>query len=134
LVTALPVFADWASNIVVHDGGTYTVTDVTVTADRIGSRIGKVTKYSDVEGTYRGNFSNAFPKNTPYYSIHDTSENDAIAVHAPDGRYILAVYDGEYPEAAMWTSVYFWIGVAAVVIAIMVAAVWLTNPRKKGDR
>lgn len=131
VVAVSTVWADWASSFVVHNGGKYTVTNALVTEDRIGPLLGKVTKYSDVEGTYRGNFSNTYPKGTPYFAIHGTSEEDGIAVRTPDGGYVFAGYDGEYAEAAIWTSVYFWIGVGAVVLGLIVALVWLTNPRKK---
>lgn len=131
LIAVSTVYADWASNFVVHNGSKYTVTYATVSQDRIGPQVGKVTKYSDVEGTYRGNFSNAFPKGTPYFAIHDTSEDEGIAVRTPEGTHVFAAYDGEYAEAAIWTFVYFWIGVAAVVFVLMFAVVRLSNPRKK---
>ncbi|MDQ6418762.1 hypothetical protein RB620_04845 [Paenibacillus sp. LHD-117] len=124
-------FADWASKFVVYVGGMYTVTEAEVTEDRIGERIGKVTRYSDREGTYRGNFSNAFPKGTPYYAIIGESASETIAVRTPEGRYWAAVYSGDYPEAAIWASVYFWIGVVVFVVGVMIMAVWLTNPKQK---
>lgn len=131
LVVVSTIWADWASSFVVHDGGKYTITEATVAEDLIGQQVGEVTKYSDVEGTYRGNYSNAFPKGTPYYAIQGTSEEDGIAVRTPDGEYVFAGYDGEYAEAEIWTSVYFWIGVGAVLIGLIVALVRLTSPRKK---
>ncbi|MHA6481939.1 hypothetical protein ACX1C1_08535 [Paenibacillus sp. strain BS8-2] len=134
LVSVLPVFADWASSIVVHDGSSYTVTEMTITEDRIGPEVGKVTKYSDMEGTYRGNFSNTFPKGTPYYAILDTSKDEAIAILTSDGRYILAVYNGVYPKVPLWTSAYFWIGVGAVVLGFMFISVWLANRKKREGR
>lgn len=131
LIAVSTVYADWASSFVVHNGSKYTITTTTVMEDQIGPQVGKVTKYSDVEGTYRGNFSNTFPKGTPYFAIHDTSEDEGIAVRTIEGGYVLASYDGEYAEAAIWTSVYFWIGVIAVVLVLLFAAVRLSNPRKK---
>ncbi|RIX51159.1 hypothetical protein D3P08_16895 [Paenibacillus nanensis] len=131
LVSLTPhVFADWASSFVVYDGGSYTVTDTEIPADQIGKKIGKVTRYSDREGTYRGNFSNTFAKGTPYYAIQGVSAQEQIAVKGPDGRYWAAVNAGQYPSPDVWTSPLFWVGLIVAVLAIMFAAVWWASPKK----
>ena len=48
--------ADWAFTFVVWDGYIYQLSDEYV--EDIVEEIGEVTKYSDTEGTYSGNFSN----------------------------------------------------------------------------
>ena len=86
--------ADWAYAFVVWDGYAYVVTDEQV--NEVDKKIGHVTKYSDIEGTYSGNFSNAFRKGTKYYSILGVSTDEAIAIQKEDGAYIKAIRDGEY--------------------------------------
>ncbi|WP_419874680.1 hypothetical protein [Candidatus Pristimantibacillus sp. PTI5] len=88
--------ADWASRFVVNDGMSYTVSDQTVEIEHIGERIGKVTSYSDEEGTYSGNFSNVYPKGTEYYAIKGVEAHVAIAVKAADDSFIKANYEGKY--------------------------------------
>ncbi|MEH7388260.1 hypothetical protein V7147_23105, partial [Bacillus sp. JJ1521] len=58
--------ADWAYYFVVWDDYIYQVSDDYV--NEINEEIGEVTKYSDLEGTYTGNFSNKYNKGTKYYS------------------------------------------------------------------
>jgi|GEM_PF-1477966 len=96
LIRPAAVSADWAYPFVVYSGNIYIVTDTVVEPERIGDILGKVTRYSDREGTYSGNFSNAFPKGTRYYAIEGMSEKQAIAVRTEDGRYVLAEYGGKY--------------------------------------
>jgi hypothetical protein len=81
---------------VVNDGKIYVITGERVEPNRIGSSIGKVTKYSDSEGTYSGNFSNRYPKGTKYYEIIGVEIKDAIAVKENEGVYVKASYSGEY--------------------------------------
>jgi len=52
------VSANWAYKFVVNDRSIYVISEEQVDPKQIGSRIGKVTTYSDQEGTYSGNFSN----------------------------------------------------------------------------
>lgn len=122
--------ADWASRFVVYDGGNYTVTDAEISTEKIGEMIGKVTRYSDQEGTYRGNFSNTFAKGTPYYAIKGMSVHEQIAVKDPYGRYVAAVYSGKYSSASLWASPVFWIVLVVVVLGVMFAAVWRANPKR----
>ena len=101
----------------VWDGYVYVLSDEEV--DQIGNEIGAVTKYSDIEGTYSGNFSNTFAKGTKYFSIKDVSTDEAIAIKDPDGHFILKPHrDGEYarqtnsptfvtPERATMTILFY---------------------------
>lgn len=86
--------ADWAYAFVVWDGYVYFLTDEIV--NEVEKEIGHVTKYSNMEGTYSGNFSNVYPKGTKYFSIVGVSAKEAIAVKDETGKYIKAYRDGEY--------------------------------------
>lgn len=86
--------ADWAYSFVIWDGFIYIVSDNMV--NQVGQEIGKVTRYSDMEGTYTGNFSNTFAKGTKYYSILNISTEEAIAIKNSDGHYVKAIRDGKY--------------------------------------
>jgi hypothetical protein len=88
--------ADWAINFVVWDGYIYKISDEYV--DDISEEIGEVTKYSDMEGTYSGNFSNKYEKGTKYYSIKGIGTEIAIAIEEKDGKYRKAIRDGKYGE------------------------------------
>ncbi|MFB5087551.1 hypothetical protein PGC35_10070 [Psychrobacillus sp. PGGUH221] len=85
--------ADWTNSFVVWDGYVYVLTDEIV--DKVDKEIGHVTKYSDMEGTYSGNFSNTYPKGTKYYSIVGVSTDEDFAVKN-NGSYIKVTRDGEY--------------------------------------
>lgn len=88
--------ADWNSNFVVWDNYMYETTEEYVS--EIDKEIGHVTKYSDREGMYSGNFSNKYKKGTEYYSIKGTNTVEAIAIKEEDGRYRKAVRAGKYGE------------------------------------
>jgi hypothetical protein len=90
-------FAEWAYSFVVWDGYTYVMSDEYVT--EVGNVIGNVTLYSSIEGTYSGNFSNAYKEGTKYYSIKDIDTNEAIAIQENDGKYKRANRKGEYEGA-----------------------------------
>jgi len=89
--------ASWAYMFVVNDGNLYAISETQVDPKQIGSKIGKVTKYSDQEGTYSGNFSNRYPKGTTYYEIMGVDIKDAIAIKESEGLFKKAIYKGEYP-------------------------------------
>ena len=91
LLVGCAASTDWVSHFVVYDGELYELT--TVYTEQIGERIGKVTRYSDREGTYRGTFSNYYKKGTKLYAIQGRS--DAIAIEEK-GRYRIAVSKGAY--------------------------------------
>lgn len=88
--------AKWSYPFVVWHGYIYKVSDEYV--DEINEEIGKVTKYSDAEGTYKGNFSNIYKEGTKYYSIKGISTKEAIAIEEGDGKFKKAVNDGKYGE------------------------------------
>lgn len=87
--------ADWNSAFVVWNGDMYEISNKYV--EEADEEIGKVTKYSDREGTYSGNFSNKYRKGTRLYSIKDIKKDDAIAIEE-DGKYRKAVNSGKYGE------------------------------------
>lgn len=85
--------ASWVYSFVVWDGYVYQISDEYV--QKVDEEIGKVTVYSDKEGTYTGNFSNEYEKGTEYYSITGVSTDEAIAIEE-DGKYRKAIRDGKY--------------------------------------
>ena len=87
--------ADWAFEFVVWDGYIYQLSDEYV--DDVDEEIGEVTKYSDMEGTYSGNFSNVYEKGTKYYAMQGISTEEAIAIEE-EGKYRKAIRDGKYGE------------------------------------
>jgi len=90
------VSADWASSFVVYSNDIYEITDEPILPNVIEKKIGHVTHYSDEEGTYRGNFSNTFPKGTAYYSIKNTNAKVAIAIETKPDTYVKAMNKGHY--------------------------------------
>lgn len=88
--------ADWAYSFVVFDGYIYKLSDEYV--NNINEEIGKVTSFSNMEGTYTGNFSNEYEKGTKYYSIMGVSTEKEIAIKEENGKYRKAIRDGKYEE------------------------------------
>ncbi|MFX3675385.1 MAG: hypothetical protein ACE3JQ_13215 [Paenisporosarcina sp.] len=88
--------ADWAYSFVVWDGYTYVVSDEVV--NQIDQEIGQMTMYSDIEGTYSGNFSNTFKKGTKYYSLKNVDTNETIAIGTQDGNFVKAMREGPYAD------------------------------------
>ena len=74
----------------------YETTDEYV--DEINEEVGHVTKYSDREGTYSGNFSNKYKKGTNFYSIKGISTDEAIAVKEDDESYRKLIRTSKYGE------------------------------------
>ena len=87
--------ASWAFQFVVWDGYIYQLSDEYV--EDVVEEIGEVTKYSDMEGTYSGNFSNVYEKGTKYYAMQGISTEEAIAIEE-EGKYRKAIRDGKYGE------------------------------------
>jgi len=115
------IHADWAYNFVVNDGKSYIISDNRVETELIGSKIGKVTSFSDKEGTYSGNFSNHYPKGTEYYNIKGVDINEAIAIKINDGSFIKANYEGEYAGASFdWRRVLWYIAGSFLLIIVIV--------------
>ena len=90
----------------------------------IDKEIGHVTKSSDREGTYSGNFSNSYPKGTKYYSIQGISTDKAIAVQKDNGTYIRATRDEKYAgnkyEVGNLISLAFIAAILLVIISIVI--------------
>ncbi|MFF2449461.1 hypothetical protein ACFVSW_20685 [Neobacillus sp. NPDC058068] len=126
-------FASWAYLFVVWDGYTYVVSDEYVTV--IDKEIGHVTKYSDMEGTYSGNFSNIYKKGTKYYSIKGISTDEAIAIQEKDGKYKKATREGEY---AGNKNEFLEPGSSTIIIGIffllLVVAIVFSFVEKKGKK
>lgn len=123
------VHADWAYKFVVNEGQSYIISDNRVAPEQVDSKIGEVTKYSDHEATYSGNFSNYFPKGTNYYNIKGVTLSEAIAIKLSDGTFIRANYQGEYAGGALfeWTNILWSIaGLFLLVIVIFI----VINKRK----
>ncbi|MBB3129428.1 hypothetical protein FHS19_004103 [Paenibacillus rhizosphaerae] len=123
--------ASWAYPFVVYSGHIYRVTEQAVQPEDVGQKIGKVTKYSDREGTYRGNFSNIYPKGTGYYALQGRSRHEAIAVRTGDDTYILAIQQGAYAGGLeMRTIWWLYVGIGIVSVACFAAAAWAMQKRR----
>lgn len=120
LIPFYTAYAKWANSFVVYDKNVYIMTDKKVDSELIGSKLGQVTKYSDREGTYSGNFSNTYPKGTKYYKINDVDINESIAVKEKDGTFTEAKYDGEYAgdRYDIQTFLLYLIGLIILVILV----------------
>ncbi|WP_179281115.1 hypothetical protein [Paenibacillus sp. XY044] len=129
--------ASWAYPFVVYSGHIYQVTEQAVQPEDVGQKIGKVTKYSDREGTYRGNFSNSYPKGTGYYAIQGRSSQEAIAVRTGDNSYILAIEQGTYSEG-LESQTHWWLytGMGIVIVACFAwaARVMLKRRAREGSK
>lgn len=119
LLAVKGVYADWANRFVVNEGKSYTISDKRLEAQEVDSMIGQVTKYSDEEGTYSGNFSNYYPKGTKYYSIKGININKAIAVKLDNRTFIRADYNGEYAGEASFDWSILWSS-AGLLLVIMI--------------
>ncbi|MDM5336293.1 hypothetical protein QUF84_03475 [Fictibacillus enclensis] len=120
------VSASWAYPFVVWDHYTYSISEEYV--DQVGKEIGEVTKYSDQEGAYTGNFSNQYKKGTKYFEIKGISTDKAIAIQEPGGKYIKAIREHKYQEASLvgnfmreaeanpWISFLVLVGAVSVLI------------------
>ncbi len=87
---------------------------------QIGKKIGRVTKYSDQEGIYSGNFSNMFPEGTEYYEIKGVKTNDAIAVKERDELFIKANYSGQYAGSKYnWQHIFLYFSIVILLFGII---------------
>lgn len=116
--------ASWAYPFVVYNNSIYVITTEQVSPEFLEERIGKVTRFSDREGTYRGNFSNSYPKGTAYYAIHGISPNQQIAVQAEEELYLKAVYQGAYAADESANNMYVWIGMVGVAVLALIVFVF----------
>lgn len=126
IIALLPIrsmSADWAYSFVVYSGDIYEISaDELVPSDEIDKKIGHVTKYSDEEGTYRGNFSNTYPKGTPYYSIINTDPKDFIAIKSQVGTFVKAFNKGHYANDELGNKtiwMYFLLGTSVIILLII---------------
>lgn len=95
ILTGCSTNADWNSAFVVWNGDMYEVSNEYV--EETDKEIGRVTKYSEREGTYLGNFSNTYSKGTAFYSIKGINTDEAIAIEE-DEKYRKAINNGKYGE------------------------------------
>ena len=112
---------DWAYRFVVWQDTIYVVGEETVTD--IEEEIGHVTKYSDME-SYGGNFSNAYPKGTKYYSIKGIDTDVAIAVQEEDGVFVKAESNGPYEYREWGIYHYLLVGLALFAVIIVGAVIY----------
>ncbi|WP_027409376.1 hypothetical protein [Anoxybacteroides tepidamans] len=113
-------YAKWAYAFVVYDGNTYIMSNTRVEPKQIGKKIGRVTKYSDQEGIYSGNFSNMFPEGTEYYEIKGVKTNDAIAVKERDELFIKANYSGQYAGSKYnWQHIFLYFSIVILLFGII---------------
>lgn len=129
-VTLNTAKADWAYKFVVWDGNVYIITEENV--EKISKEIGRVTKYSDKEGTYSGNFSNTFPKGTKYYEIVEVDPQEAIAVESEVGIYVKANSDGKYAGSKKnnWYTISVFIGGGGLLVLFIAIAITYGLGRK----
>lgn len=132
IIVLLPIHsvsADWASSFVVFSGDIYEITNEIIPSNEIDKKIGHVTKYSDEEGTYTGNFSNTFPKGTPYYSIKNKDPEKVIAIESKEDTFIKANNRGHYANDELERTrfwIYFTMGSLCIVLLIL----WLIQRKK----
>lgn len=120
--------AKWAYPFVVWDGYIYVISDEFV--EEVDKKIGRVTKYNDMEGTYSGNFSNKYKKGTAYYSITGVSTDEAIAIEEEGGKYKKAIRDGEYEGNIYSLGIVFSIMIVGF-IALLLVWILLANYKRK---
>lgn len=102
--------------------------DELVPSEEIDKKIGQVTRYSDHEGTYKGNFSNAYPKGTPYYSIKNTDPKKSIAIKTHEDTFVKADNKGHYPKAQL-DSTTVWIFVLGSFVIVFLI-IWIMKRNK----
>lgn len=140
LMPTASVYASWAFGFVVYNDNVYKLTDETVPADRIGLKIGKVSMYTDVEGSYKGNYSNALPEGSEYRGIIGIDVQDAIAADTGGGQFVKAVFvqrnagsSISQVRSSMERLDWLWTIVIAAV-AVAAGALWWRRSRRPGAR
>jgi hypothetical protein len=128
-------YASWAYPFVVNNGKTYAATETHIEPSQIGKKIGEVTKYSDLEGSYSRNFSNEYQKGTEYYQIKGVSTKEAIAIKDGKNSFVKAEYKGEYAGSDGNADsgeglLPYYIGGAILIIAIIVYLEFKRRKRK----
>ncbi|WP_195724389.1 hypothetical protein [Paenibacillus monticola] len=125
------VSADWTSRFVVYSNDIYEITDEPILPSVIDQKIGHVTRYSDEEGTYRGNFSNTFPKGTAYYSIQDKDPKEVIAIETIQDTYLKAINKGHYDNDEIETQYRIWAIVTIGALIFVIIFIIMKVRRKK---
>jgi len=123
--------ANWAYPFVVWNGYTYVISDEKV--EKVGKEIGHVTKYSDMEGTYTGNFSNAYKKGTKYFAIKGISTDEAIAVQDEKGKFVKATREGKYASSKKSSEINFlkWAAVFLVIVILIVTGENIASRKRR---
>lgn len=126
-------YAKWAYAFVVYNDNTYIISESHVEPNKIGKKIGDVTKYSDMEGIYSGNFSNQFPKGTEYFENKGVRTKEAIAIKE-NKTFIKADYDGKYVGSEhdhkdyIMQHLFAYLGVGVV---LLIGFIYYLNKRKR---
>ncbi|MFD5017500.1 hypothetical protein ACFWMP_01215 [Paenibacillus sp. NPDC058367] len=124
--------ADWAYSFVVYSGDIYEISDdELIPSNDIDKKIGQVTRYSDHEGTYSGNFSNIYPKGTPYYSIKNIDPKEIIAIKTHEAEFVKAINKGQYANGQLESKT-IWISILGPLIIVLLI-IWIMK-RKKSVR
>jgi hypothetical protein len=111
--------ADWAYSFVVYSGDIYEISpDELVPSDEIDKKIGQVTRYSDQEGTYSGNFSNTYLKGTLYYSIKNIDPKEIIAIKTNEAEFVKAINKGRYANGQLESKI-TWISILGSLVIML---------------
>ncbi|WP_405176515.1 LPXTG cell wall anchor domain-containing protein [Paenibacillus sp. FSL H8-0261] len=121
--------ADWAYSFVVYSGDIYEISDdELIPSNEIDKKIGQVTRYSDHEGTYSGNFSNIYPKGTPYYSIKNIDPKEIIAIKTHEAEFVKAINKGQYANGQLESKT-IWISILGSLIIVLLI-IWIMKRKK----
>lgn len=121
--------ADWAYSFVVYSGNIYEISDdELIPSNEIDKKIGQVTRYSDHEGTYSGNFSNIYPKGTPYYSIKNIDPKEIIAIKTHEAEFVKAINKGQYANGQLESKT-IWISILGSLIIVLLI-IWIMKRKK----
>lgn len=121
--------ADWAYSFVVYSGDIYEISDdELIPSNEIVKKIGQVTRYSDHEGTYSGNFSNIYPKGTPYYSIKNIDPKEIIAIKTHEAEFVKAINKGQYANGQLESKT-IWISILGSLIIVLLI-IWIMKRKK----
>ncbi|MDH6368527.1 LPXTG-motif cell wall-anchored protein [Paenibacillus sp. PastF-3] len=92
------------------------------------AKIGQVKRYSDHEGTYSGNFSNTYPKGTPYYSIKNIDPKEIIAIKTHEAEFVKAINKGQYANGQLESKT-IWISILGSLIIVLLI-IWIMKRKK----
>lgn len=122
MIPSYTTYAKWAYSFIVYNKNVYLITEIKIDSEFIGEELGQVTKYSDREGTYSGNFSNTYPKGTKYYKIKDVDVKESIAIKEVDGSFTQTNYESQYAGAKynIVTILFYMIAFIILLITVVV--------------